>query len=88
MSNMLYKPVGLLLGALGGVLASATFKEIWKLARHEDEAPKATQKHRGWREVVIAATLQGAIFGAVQAAFDRAGATGFEKATGTWPGDA
>lgn len=87
MSKALYKPVGLLVGMVGGVLAGACFRWLWKLARHEDEAPKATQKYRTWTEVVAAAALQGAVFGAVQAFFDRAGATGFEKATGTWPGE-
>jgi hypothetical protein len=39
------------------------------------------------REVVLAAALQGAIFAATKAAIDRAGARGFTKLTGSWPGD-
>jgi hypothetical protein len=37
--------------------------------------------------VVIAAAVQGAIFGAVKAATERAGAVGYRKATGDWPDD-
>jgi hypothetical protein len=37
--------------------------------------------------VITAAALQGALFGVVKAMFDRAGAKGFERVTGTWPGD-
>ncbi|WP_369028058.1 DUF4235 domain-containing protein [Nocardia farcinica] len=30
--------------------------------------------------------MHGAIFGVVKAAVDRAGATGYQRVTGTWPG--
>jgi hypothetical protein len=35
---------------------------------------------------VLAAALEGAVYGAVKAFVDRGGAAGFEKATGQWPG--
>jgi hypothetical protein len=35
---------------------------------------------------LAAATVQGAVFGGVKAAVDRAGATGFAHLTGAWPG--
>ena len=87
MVKLLYKPVGLLFGVLGGMLAGAIFKKIWKLTAGEDEAPKATDAHRGWPEVLAAAALQGALFAVVMAAADRTAATGTHKLTGTWPGD-
>lgn len=31
--------------------------------------------------------MRGAVFGAVKAVTDRAGANGFARATGVWPGD-
>jgi hypothetical protein len=52
----------------------------------EDEAPEATDERRGWSEVIAAATVEGAVFGGVKAAVDRAGATGFARLTGAWPG--
>ena len=54
--------------SVGGLLAGAIFKKIWKLAAGEDEAPKATDASRGWREILTAAALQGAIFAVVRAA--------------------
>ncbi len=42
---------------------------------------------RGWREILIAAAAQGAVFGLVKAAVDRSAAEGTRKLTGTWPGD-
>ena len=87
MIKLLYKPVSLLVSVLGGVLAGAIFKRVWKLTAGEDEAPKATDAQRGWREVLLAASLQGAIFALVKAAVDRAAAEGVRKFTGTWPGE-
>jgi len=87
MMKVLYKPVGMLVSVLGGVLAGAIFKRVWKLAAGEDEAPKATDARRGWREVLLAAALQGAIFALVKAVVDRAAAEGARKLTGVWPGD-
>jgi hypothetical protein len=84
--KLVYKPFGLVVGVLGGLAAGAAFKRIWRVVAHEDDAPDAKDLQRGWGEVVAAAALQGAVFGAVKAAVDRAGATGFAHATGVWPG--
>jgi hypothetical protein len=84
--RLLYRPVGIVGGVLGGMLAGALFKRMWTLARREAEPPKATDAQRSWREVLLAAAFQGAVFGGVKAAIDRAGATGFARATGVWPG--
>ena len=87
MNKFLYKTVSIVVSVLGGMLAGAIFKQVWKLAADEDEAPKATDVRRGWREVLVAATIQGAIFGLVKAALDRGTAEGTRKLTGVWPGE-
>jgi predicted metal-dependent enzyme (double-stranded beta helix superfamily) len=74
-------------GVTGGILAGAVFKQIWKRVAGEEEAPEATDRNRGWGEVVVAAALQGAVFAAVKAIVDRAGAQGFSRWYGEWPGD-
>ena len=84
--KILYKPFGIVVSVLGGMLAGAIFKRVWKLAAHEDEAPEATDAQRGWGEVLIAATLQGAIFALVKAATDRGAATVTRRLLGFWPG--
>ena len=84
--KILYKPFGIVVSVLGGILAGAIFKRVWKLAAHEDEAPEATDAQRGWGEVLIAATLQGAIFALVKAATDRGAATVTRRLLGFWPG--
>jgi uncharacterized protein DUF4235 len=87
MLRLLYRPLGLLFGILGGLLANALFGALWKRMTGDADAPNSTDADRGWREVLTAATVQGAVFGLVKAAVDRGGATGFRKATGEWPGD-
>ena len=55
-------------GMLGGAIAGAIFKQVWKFASGKDDAPQATSEEYGWREVLVAAAIQGAIFGVVKAA--------------------
>lgn len=87
MTKVAYKPLGFAFSVLGGILAGSLFKAVWRKVAKEDEAPRADEAGRSWREVLIAATLQGAVFGLVKAAVDRAGAVGFARATGSWPGE-
>ena len=87
MAKAIYTPVSLLFSVLGAVAAGAVFKQIWKRVSHEEEAPKALESEYGWREVLPAAALQGAVFALVKAVIQRGGAKGFERVTGVWPGD-
>ena len=87
MNKILYKPFSIAFSVAGGVLAGIVFKQVWKVLAKEEEAPSALQSEYRMREVVLAAAIQGAIFAATKAAIDRAGARGFTKLTGSWPGD-
>ena len=84
--RLLYRPFGLIAGILAGLLANALFRQLWKGLARRDEVPGARDEGVGWGEVAAAAALQGAVMKGTRAVVDRAGATGFEKATGTWPG--
>jgi Protein of unknown function (DUF4235) len=84
--KLLYKPFGLVASVLGGLLAGALFKRIWRAIADDDEAPSAKDRDSTWREVIAAAAIQGAVFGGIKALIDRAGATGFARLTGVWPG--
>ena len=85
LQKVAYKPVGLLLGIGAGAIAGFVFKEVWKVASGDDDAPNATDEDRGWVEIIAAAALQGAIFAVVKAMVNRGGATGVKKLTGDWP---
>lgn len=86
-AKLAYKPVGLIGGIVAGALSGMIFKQIWKQIADEENAPKALESDYSMREVVLAAAIQGAIFAATKAAIERAGARGFSKVTGSWPGD-
>ena len=85
--KLVYKPFGLLVGVAGGLAARALFRRAWATLAHEHEAPEATDRDRSWREVIVAAAIQGAVFGGVKALVDRAGAAAFSRITGVWPGE-
>ena len=84
--KLLYRPLSLMASIVGGLVATALFRKLWKMIAHEDEAPKADQPERDWKEVATAAALQGAVAGGVKAVVDRGSLRGFEKATGVWAG--
>jgi len=86
-NKVLYKPLSFVISALGGILAGQVFKQVWKRVAGQEDAPDATDRDSTWTQVIIAAAAQGAVFGAVKAATDRAGAIGYRKATGDWPDD-
>ncbi|MFF9687101.1 DUF4235 domain-containing protein [Streptomyces sp. NPDC014623] len=85
-SKIAYKPVGLVLGAASGIIATTAFKQAWKIIEGHDDAPDALDEDRSWRQILLAAAVQGAIFSVVKAAVDRSGAVATRRVTGIWPG--
>jgi hypothetical protein len=86
-AKLAYRPVGIIASIAAGAIASAMFKQIWKRVADEDDAPDAMQSEYPLGQVLLAAALQGAIFALVKALIDRGGAKGFQRLTGSWPGD-
>jgi Protein of unknown function (DUF4235) len=85
-AKVLYWPIGIAVGVLGSRLAGAAFERTWKLAAREGDPPKPTDQGHGFFEVVAAGVVKGAVFGGVKALADHAGAAGYARATGVWPG--
>ncbi|SDJ47603.1 Protein of unknown function [Frankineae bacterium MT45] len=83
--KLLYKPLGMLIGIVSGMLATAVFERLWRLTTGGHEKPDATDPDSTWAEIALAAAMQGAVFAGVKAITKRAGAKGYAKATGTWP---
>jgi uncharacterized protein DUF4235 len=81
-----YRPVGMLVGVVGGLVATKAFNKSWKVLGHEEDAPDAMDIGRSWNEILFAAVIQGAIYAVVHAAVNRGGAVAFRRVTGIWPG--
>ncbi|MEV0615243.1 DUF4235 domain-containing protein [Nonomuraea sp. NPDC050404] len=73
------KATSLGVSLLSGALAAALFKQVWKVVADQDEAPDPEDLERGWAEVLVAAAVQGAVFGLARAAVQRAGAQTFRR---------
>jgi len=87
-AKILYRPVGIVSSIAGGLIASLLFKQIWKRVSAGEGAdpPTPLQSEYPFKEILLAASIQGAIYAVVKAVIQRSGARTFERATGEWPG--
>ena len=53
----------------------------------QSDPPQALESEYTLKEILIAATIQGAIYSLVKALIDRGSARAFQRWTGEWPGD-
>ena len=86
MLKLLYKPVAIVAGIVGGLLSGLIFNRVWKIVGRGSDAPAPLDSERGWGEILLAAGLQGAIYALVKTAVDRGAAEWTRKKTGIWPG--
>jgi len=85
MFKLLYKPVAIVAGIIGGLLSGLIFKQVWKVAGRGSDPPAPLDSERGWGEVLLASFLHGAIFALVKTAVDRGAAEWTRKKVGIWP---
>ena len=84
--KLIYKPFGIIVGIVAGLLARKVFTFVWTKI-DDEEPPEATTEEASWRRVLAAAAVQGVIFRVTKVAVDRYGAIGWRYLTGTWPGE-
>lgn len=85
-SKGLYKPLSIAASVAGGLLAGKIFTEVWqRLSPSDEEPPEPKDLTRSTREALIAAAVQGLIFGVVRAGVDRASAKGYRALTNEDP---
>ena len=87
-AKILYRPVGLMSSVFGGLIAGVLFKQVWRRAAPGEKShpPTALQTEYPFKQILLAAAIQGVIFSVVKTVIDRQGARIFEKWTGEWPG--
>lgn len=84
--KLIYKPFGITLAILAGLLSKKLFEAVWGVFDNE-EPPKPTTRDATWPKVLGAAAVQGVTFKVTRAAVDRVGAEGFAHFFGVWPGE-
>ncbi len=84
--KLIYRPIGLILGILAGLIGKRLFDFAWTKL-DDEEPPEATTKEAPWGKIVAAAALQGVIFRTTRVVVDRYGARGWYYLTGSWPGE-
>ena len=83
----IYKPIGLILGILSGLVAQADLRLRVDEDRRRGPARRARREHAPWIKILAAAAVQGVIFRSTRVVVDRYGAVGWSYLTGTWPGE-
>jgi hypothetical protein len=84
--KLIYKPFGLTIGILAGLLSKKLFDVVWGVFDRE-EPPKPTTAEAKLPKVLAAAAVQGITFKVTRAIVDRSGAKAFHYLTGFWPGE-
>ncbi len=86
MSRVAFTPVSIVSGLLGGLLAAKLFELIWGRFADE-EAPEPGHREISWPKLLVALTIEGAIFRLTRGLIDRGARVAFVRATGSWPGE-
>jgi hypothetical protein len=86
-AKIVYRPIGLIGSLVASAIAASVFQVVWKKVARAEDAPTAMQSEYSMQEVLVASAVRGAIVAVIKAVVSRAGARGFTKLTGAWPGD-
>ena len=84
--KFLFLPFSIVAGLVAGQLSKKLFDGIWRLF-DDQEAPEAEHREISLVKLVLALVIEGAIFRAVRGLVDHGARRGFQRATGTWPGE-
>lgn len=84
--RFLFAPIGIGAGLVAGFIATKLFDFVWSRISDE-EAPEPDQREVSVPLLVVALALEGAIFRVIRGFVDRGSRRGFQRLTGTWPGE-
>lgn len=86
MAKILFIPVSVVGGFLGGFIGKKLFEEVWGMI-DEEEPPEPEHRDVSLAKMLIAMALRGAIFQIVRALVEHSSRRAFYNALGTWPGE-
>lgn len=86
MGKVLFIPVSIVGGFLAGLISKNVFDFIWARVSKE-EAPEPEHRDVPLGRLTAALALQGAIFRVSRGLVERGTRVGFQRATGSWPGE-
>lgn len=86
MDRVLFTPFGIAAGLIAGFAGKLAFDRIWALI-DDEEPPEPEHSEASWVKLILAMAIQGAIFRAVRGIAEHGARRGFQRWTGTWPGE-
>jgi len=84
--KFLFMPFSIAAGLIAGFLSKKIFDGIWRLF-DDQEAPEAEHREISILKLALALAIEGAIFRGVRGVVDHSARRGFQRVTGSWPGD-
>ena len=86
MPRLLFVPVSVGAGLVAGFVATKLFDAAWSLV-DDSAAPEPEQRDVSLGKLAAALAIEGAVFRVTKGLIDHASRRGFERATGSWPGE-
>jgi hypothetical protein len=86
MGRVIFVPLGIIAGLIAGQLSKKMFDFIWSRISDE-EAPEPDQHQISWPPLIAALAIEGALFRLAKGLVDRGTRVGYERLTGSWPGE-
>jgi hypothetical protein len=86
MSKLLFIPFSILAGLVAGFISKKAFDGVWGLI-DEEEPPEPEHRETTWTKLAVALALEGAIFRMTRGLAERGSRLGYERLTGSWPGE-
>jgi hypothetical protein len=84
--KFLFLPVSIGVGVAAGVLSKKLFDLIWGLI-DDEEAPEPKHRDVQLAKLVRALAIEGAVFRLIRGMADHGSRHGFQRVTGSWPGE-
>jgi len=86
MGRILFAPFSIVAGLIAGMIGTRLFKALWGLV-DDQEPPDAEHREIQWPKLIAALVIEGAIFRLIKGLTDHGARRGYERFTGSWPGE-